>query len=73
MKPILKFKKVKENVLNFDLIEIISFNYDGKGGALVFNSNKKDKKKWLASYNGVDLDLILFGDSGSCEKFYQKV
>lgn len=31
----LLFKKVKENILNFDSIEVIQFNYDGNGTALL--------------------------------------
>ena len=62
-------KKIKDenNVIGFDIIEIIQFNYDGKGGALVKNDGILD------SYVLIDLDYILFGDSGTGEKYYELI
>ena len=66
---IVKFKKIKDegNCYGFDLIEIIKFNYDGEGSALV----KQDGE--LSSYCSSYLDIIMFGDPGSGEKFYQLI
>ena len=63
------FKKIKDegNVYGFDLIEIIKFNYDGKGSALI----KEDGE--LGSIHPNDLDIIMLGDPGSGEKYYQLI
>lgn len=64
----MKFKKIKDegNVIGYDLIEIIKFNYDGKGSALV----KEDGK--LGSLHPNDLNYVMFGnDSG--EEYYQLI
>ncbi len=65
----MKFEKIKDegNVYGFDLIEIIKFNYDGKGSALV----KEDGA--LGSIHRNDLDIIMLGDPGSGEKYYQLI
>lgn len=53
----MKFKKVSDNgnALGFDSIEILQFNYDGAGAALV----KEDGR--LSLLKGEDLDSVLFG------------
>lgn len=65
----MKFKKIKDegNVYGFDLIEIIKFNYDGKGSALI----KEDGE--LGSIHRNDLDIIMLGDPKSGEKYYQLI
>ena len=73
MEAIVKFKKVKKNVLNFDSVEIIAFNYDGEGSALVLPSSKGDKAKRVESYQREDLDVILFGDFVTGDIFYVPV
>lgn len=53
----MKFKKKKDegNPWGWDVVEILHFNYDGKGGAIVkYNDN-------LDSIGLVDLNGIMFG------------
>jgi len=57
------------NVLGHDKIEIVEFNYDGNGSALV----RWDSDPDLDSLGGEDLDLVLFGDPGSGTRFYRLV
>ena len=57
------------NVLGHDKIEIVEFNYDGKGSALV----RWDSDPDLSSLQGEELDLVLFGDPGSGTRFYRLV
>jgi hypothetical protein len=66
MKPLLTAKKIKDegNAWGYKVIEILMFNYDGKGGALVRNDGE------LGSYVLSDVHGILFGgDDG--EKCYE--
>jgi len=65
----MKFKKVTDegNVYGYEIIEIIQFNYDGKGSAIT----KVDGE--LDSYNLIDLNTIMFGDPGSGDKYYKLV
>lgn len=65
----MKFKKIKDegNSYGFDLIEIIKFNYDGEGSAIA----KEDGE--LCSIHPNDLDIIMFGDPGSGEKYYRLI
>lgn len=65
----MKFKKVTDegNVYGYELIEIIQFNYNGSGSAIA----KLDGE--LDSIHKNDLPIILFGDPGSGDKYYQLV
>lgn len=44
-----------ENWLGFEKIEIIKFNYDGEGNALVFQDNE------LSYFSTFDLNFLIFG------------
>ena len=55
------------NVFGHDTIEILVFNYDGKGGAIV----RYDGEQEIVRLFGVDLDHVLFGDPGSGDRWYR--
>ncbi len=61
MKPIMTLRKTraKGNPYGYALIEILVFNYDGKGGAVI-RWGRNDDPEFLS---GDDLDTVLFGDS----------
>ncbi len=63
----MKFKKCSDvgNVYEFDIIEFIEFNYDGKGSAIVKNDGE------LMTYKLVDVNQIMFGVPGTGEKWYE--
>lgn len=63
----MKFKKIRDedNVYGFDIIEILKFNYDGEGSAI----GKFDGE--LESIHVNDLEIIMFGDPGSGDKYYE--
>jgi len=63
----MKFKKITDdgNAYGFDMIEVLEFNYDGEGHAII----KEDGE--LAFCHKNDLNLIMFGDPGSGEKWYE--
>jgi len=44
-----------QNIYGFETIEIIQFNYDGKGGSLAICDGE------LSSYNLLDTENIIFG------------
>lgn len=54
------------NVYGHDTIEILVFNYDGKGGAIV----RYDGKEEIDSLSGADLDYVLFGHPVSGDRWY---
>ncbi len=62
MKPILTLNKIKENVINYKFIEVIAFNYDGKGAALCLCYNKINSKEMM-SFIGNDLHDILWEEN----------
>lgn len=64
--PIMRFRKVRDegNCLGYDEVEILAFNYDGSGGALVRSDGE------LGSIGKIDLNWLLFGDAWSGDKFY---
>lgn len=63
----MKFKKCLDsgNIYEFDIIEFIQFNYDGKGSAIVKNDGE------LMTYKLVDVNQIMFGHTGTGEKWYE--
>ena len=65
----MKFKKIRDegNVYGFEVIEILGFNYDGEGSSI----GKFDGD--LQSIHINDLELIMFGDPGSGNKWYRHV
>ena len=71
MKPLIRLKKTRapDNVYGHDQIEVLHFNYDGKGGAIVRYGKGRD----LESIAKGDLDLILFGDPRSGVRWYRVV
>ena len=69
--PILKLKQVKENAYGYERIDIVHFNFDGEGSALVYCYHEKEKH--LASFRGKDLYRILIGDPGSGDIYYKEI
>jgi hypothetical protein len=65
----MKLKKVSDegNAYGFETIEIIKFNYDGKGGAICICDGE------MMSFMIIDLDFILFGRPGDGQKWYKFV
>ena len=70
MKPIIVLKKIRDvgNAYGFSKIEIIQFNYNGAGDAIVRNDGAE-----LDSMGKPDLDLVLFGDPGTGDRWYAPV
>ena len=70
-KSILTLKKVPRPVVHnpygFERIQVLQFNYDGKGGALVRFDNGKD----LECLFGSDLEMILLGEPYSGQRWYR--
>ena len=66
MNPILTLRKVRDqdNFIGFEVIEVLHFNYDGTGEALVSADGD------LMSFGGTDLNFILFGDPGDGTVYY---
>ena len=62
----LKFKKIRDegNVLGHEEFEIIEFNYDGNGSALLKANGMLD------SLGLADVNYMMFGDAGTGEKYY---
>jgi hypothetical protein len=58
-------KKKKDNVYGYDVIEVIAFNYDGKGSALTFADGD------LMSFAQVDIETIMMGDGGDGTTHYK--
>ncbi len=56
------------NVYGHDTIEILVFNYDGTGGAIV----RYDGGEEIESLSRADLDYVLFGDPGSGDRWYRQ-
>lgn len=52
----MKFKKTKDdgNVLGFEIIEILQFNYDGKGSAIVKNDGELMTYKLVSCQASID-------------------
>lgn len=71
LKPILTLKKVPNpkvhNPYGFERIEILHFNFDGKGGALIRFDDEKD----LQCLYGEDLQMILQGEPYSGQRWYR--
>lgn len=67
--PIMRFRKIKDegNCLGYNEIEILVFNYDGSGGALLRSDGE------LNALGKIDLGWLLFGDAWSGEKSYELI
>jgi hypothetical protein len=57
------------NVYGYKTIQILAFNFDGRGSALV----SFDDDAELDSISSVDLNYILFGDLGSGHRWYRPI
>ena len=70
MTPIIVLKKISDdgNAYGFGKIEIIQFNYNGNGDAIVRHDGGQ-----LESLGKQDLDLVLFGDPGNGDRWYAPV
>lgn len=62
----MKFKKTKKNIYDFETIEVLQFNYDGQGTAIVLNDGELDM------YAVKDIENIIFGDE-SRGRHYERV
>ncbi|AMM52447.1 hypothetical protein TH61_16365 [Rufibacter sp. DG15C] len=56
------FKQVGDNILGFDIIEVIQFNYDGQGSALAYADN------YTITVSEPELSEVLLND-----EFYEMV
>ncbi len=55
------------NAYGFNRIDIIALNYDGDWGAIARN----DDSETLDYYALIDLELVMFGDPGTGERWYK--
>ena len=69
MSPILTLRKITDdgNWYGYEIIEILAFNYDGQGTALVRQDGE------VSSYGCVDLELIIHGDPGEGTRWYEPI
>ena len=76
MNPLMKFTRQFENELNHEFIEILVFNYDGKGSALglaSYTDKEEGYVKSLEVFSLDDLELIFFGHKDKTGAYYARV
>ena len=59
MKPLLSLIKIRENVFGYKNVDVLAFNYDGTGKALVAMYNRPERIE-ISVISNTDLDYILF-------------
>jgi hypothetical protein len=71
MKILFRLEKISSdgNAYGHDKIDIVSLNYDGDGSAIAIN----DDNGTLEHYALVDLEMILFGDPGTGDRWYKLI
>lgn len=71
IKPILTMRILpnpeSHNFYGFKRVDVIQFNYDGKGSALLRIDNRNE----LEAFYGEDLYMILMGDPSSGVRWYR--